>query len=153
MHPRETQITMVKWTNAGGQTKRANERSFVCRPPAWRRWRNVKTTFWAPSNLEKTILIYLFAKFRFFIFQYFIAQLKSVLEDPSILSAAEVAWTSLSTITWLGLWNRSVFWWIACLGGYNLWSSLTFGFSAYIEIGLWLKHNKTKLSEAYCGGN
>ena len=44
MHPRETQITMVKWTNAGGQTKRANERSFVYRPPAWRRWRNVKTT-------------------------------------------------------------------------------------------------------------
>ena len=43
MHPRETQVTMVKWTNAGGQTKRANERSFVYRPPAWRRWRNVKT--------------------------------------------------------------------------------------------------------------
>ena len=41
----ETQITMVKWTNAGGQTKRANERSFVYRPPAWRRWRNVKTTY------------------------------------------------------------------------------------------------------------
>ena len=36
---------MVKWTNAGGQTKRANERSFVYRPPAWRRWRNVKTTY------------------------------------------------------------------------------------------------------------
>ena len=41
---RETQITMVKWTNAGGQTKRANERSFVYRPPPLRRWRNVKTT-------------------------------------------------------------------------------------------------------------
>ena len=40
---RETQITMVKWTNAGGQTKRANERSFVYRPLLWRRWRNVKT--------------------------------------------------------------------------------------------------------------
>ena len=37
--------TMVKWTNAGGQTKRANERSFVNRPPAWRQWRNVKTTY------------------------------------------------------------------------------------------------------------
>ena len=36
---------MVKWTNAGGQTKRANERSFVYSPPAWRRWRNVKTTY------------------------------------------------------------------------------------------------------------
>ena len=36
---------MVKWTNADGQTKRANERSFVYRPPAWRRWRNVKTTY------------------------------------------------------------------------------------------------------------
>ena len=24
-------------TNAGGQTKRENERSFVYRPPAWRR--------------------------------------------------------------------------------------------------------------------
>ena len=36
MQSRETQITMVKWTNAGGQTKRANERSFVYRPPAWR---------------------------------------------------------------------------------------------------------------------
>ena len=35
---------MVKWTNAGGQTKPANERSFVYHPPAWRRWRNVKTT-------------------------------------------------------------------------------------------------------------
>ena len=45
MHSRETQITMVKWTNAGGQTKRTNERSFVYRPPAWRRWRNVKTTY------------------------------------------------------------------------------------------------------------
>ena len=29
--------TMVKRTNAGGQTKRGNERSFVYRPPAWRR--------------------------------------------------------------------------------------------------------------------
>ena len=45
MQSRETQITMVKWTNAGVQTKRANERSFVYRPPAWRRWRNVKTTY------------------------------------------------------------------------------------------------------------
>ena len=36
---------MVKWTNAGGQTKRANERFFVYCPPAWRRWRNVKTTY------------------------------------------------------------------------------------------------------------
>ena len=46
MQSRETQITMAKWTNAGGQTKRANERSFVYRPPAWRRWRNLKTTYW-----------------------------------------------------------------------------------------------------------
>ena len=46
MQSRETQITLVKWTNAGGQTKRANERSFVCRPPAWQRWRNVKSAFW-----------------------------------------------------------------------------------------------------------
>ena len=45
MQSRETQITMVKWTNAGGQTKGANERSFVYCPPAWRRWRNVKTTY------------------------------------------------------------------------------------------------------------
>ena len=45
MQSRETQITMVKWTNAGGQTKRANERSFVYRPLAWRRWRNLKTTY------------------------------------------------------------------------------------------------------------
>ena len=45
MQSRETQITMVKWTNAGGQTKRANERSFVYRPPTWWRWRNVKTTY------------------------------------------------------------------------------------------------------------
>ena len=44
MQSRETQITMVKWTNAGGQTKGAHEQSFVYRPPAWRRWRNVKTT-------------------------------------------------------------------------------------------------------------
>ena len=36
MQSQDTQITMVK-TNAGGQTKRANERSFVYRPPAWRR--------------------------------------------------------------------------------------------------------------------
>ena len=47
MQSRETQITVVKWTNAGGQTKRANERSFVYRPPAWRRWRKVKTTYTA----------------------------------------------------------------------------------------------------------
>ena len=46
MQSRDTQITMVKWTNAGGQTKRANERSFVYRPPALRRWRNVKTPYW-----------------------------------------------------------------------------------------------------------
>ena len=45
MQSRETQITMVKWTNAGGQTKPANEWSFVYHPPAWRRWRNVKTTY------------------------------------------------------------------------------------------------------------
>ena len=45
MQSPETQITMVKWTNTGGQTKRANEWSFVYRPPAWRRWRNVKTTY------------------------------------------------------------------------------------------------------------
>ena len=45
MQSRETQITMVKWTDAGGQTKRANERSFAYRPPVWRRWRNVKTTY------------------------------------------------------------------------------------------------------------
>ena len=37
MQYRETQITMVKRTNAGGQIKRANERSFVYRSPAW--WR------------------------------------------------------------------------------------------------------------------
>ena len=51
MQSRETQITMVKWTNAGGQTTRANERSFVYRPTAWRRWRNVKTTYWSKFNL------------------------------------------------------------------------------------------------------
>ena len=45
MQSRETQITMVKWTNAGGQTKGADEQSFVYRPPAWRLWRNVKTTY------------------------------------------------------------------------------------------------------------
>ena len=44
MKSRETQITMVKWTNAGGQTKRAKERSFVYRPSAWWGWRNVKST-------------------------------------------------------------------------------------------------------------
>ena len=48
---RETERTMVKWTNAGGQTKRANERSFVYRSPAWRRWRNVKTTYFWQSRL------------------------------------------------------------------------------------------------------
>ena len=37
MQSRETQITMVKGTNTGGQTKRANEQSFVYRPPVWRR--------------------------------------------------------------------------------------------------------------------
>ena len=42
---------MVKWTNAGGQTKRANERPFVYCPPAWRRWRNVKTTYWLLLSL------------------------------------------------------------------------------------------------------
>ena len=31
--------------------KRANERSFVYRPPAWRRWRNVKTTYKIYSSL------------------------------------------------------------------------------------------------------
>ena len=50
---RETQITMVKWTNAGGQTKRANERSFVYRPQAWRRWRNVKTTYYHRQRVKK----------------------------------------------------------------------------------------------------
>ena len=46
MQSGETQITMVKWTNAGWQTKRANERSFVYRRPVWRRWRNVKAAYW-----------------------------------------------------------------------------------------------------------
>ena len=45
MQSREAQTTMMKWTNSGGQTKRANERSFVYLPPAWRRWRDVKTTY------------------------------------------------------------------------------------------------------------
>ena len=56
MQSRETQITMVKWTNAGGQTKRTNERSFVSRPPAWRQWRNVKTTYraFSPTWLAAT---------------------------------------------------------------------------------------------------
>ena len=53
MQSRETQITIVKWTNAGGQTKRANERSFVYRRPAWRRWRNVKATYW--TSLWQTL--------------------------------------------------------------------------------------------------
>ena len=48
MQSRETQITMVKWTNTGGQTKRANEQSFVYPPPAWRWWHNVKTTYTRP---------------------------------------------------------------------------------------------------------
>ena len=56
MQSRETQITMVKWTNAGGQVKRANERLFVYRPPAWRLWRNVKTTY----NAEKDTTLLLF---------------------------------------------------------------------------------------------
>ena len=51
MQSRETQITVVKWTNAGVQTKGANEPSFVDRPPAWRRWRNVKTTSSAVLSL------------------------------------------------------------------------------------------------------
>ena len=29
MQSRETQITMVKWTNAGGQTKRTNDLLFT----------------------------------------------------------------------------------------------------------------------------
>ena len=46
----ETEIAMVKRSNAGGRTKRANERSIVYSPPAWRRWRNVKTTYcWMQS--------------------------------------------------------------------------------------------------------
>ena len=57
MQSRETQITMVKWTNAGGQTKGANERSFVYRPPVWRRWRNVRTTYMlALFNLFRNVM-------------------------------------------------------------------------------------------------
>ena len=56
MQSRETQITMVKLTNAGGQTKRANERSFVYRPPAWRRWRNVKTTYIGDNSIRRSTL-------------------------------------------------------------------------------------------------
>ena len=55
MHPRETQITMVKSRNAGGQTKRANERSFVyrhqyggddvtCKPPIPSEWKDARVT-------------------------------------------------------------------------------------------------------------
>ena len=63
MQSRETQITKVKWTNAGGQTKPANERSFVYRPPAWRRWRNVKTTLWFPAQQAQSAISYVkFAK-------------------------------------------------------------------------------------------
>ena len=63
MQSRETQITTVKWTNAGGQTKRANERSFVYRPPAWRRWRNAKTTY---GNFD--LFTKLFAEVPYFCF-------------------------------------------------------------------------------------
>ena len=63
MQSQETQITKVKWTNAGGQTKPANERSFVYRPPAWRRWRNVKTTLWFPAQQAQSAISYVkFAK-------------------------------------------------------------------------------------------
>ena len=51
-HAISTQITMVKWTNAGGQTKRANEQSFVYRPPAWRRWRVVLKTKHSKAKTE-----------------------------------------------------------------------------------------------------
>ena len=41
----QTEITMMKCANAGGRTKRTNERSIVFRPPAWSRWHRVKTTY------------------------------------------------------------------------------------------------------------
>ena len=43
-------IAFNKCTNCGGQTKRANERIFVYRPPAWRRCRNVKATYSGAPN-------------------------------------------------------------------------------------------------------
>ena len=52
---RETQITIAKWTNAGGQTKRANERSFVYRPPAWRRQTTTTTNVaWISSDCSES---------------------------------------------------------------------------------------------------
>ena len=64
MQSRETLLTMVKWTNAGGQTKRsANERSFVYRPPAWRRWRNVKTTYKGLTFLQSAFWIWITKRF------------------------------------------------------------------------------------------
>ena len=56
MQSPETQITMVKWTNAGGQTKGANEQSFVYRPPVWRRWGNVKTTYSLEDCVKVSLL-------------------------------------------------------------------------------------------------
>ena len=47
---------MVKWTNAGGQTKGANEQSFVYRPPVWRQWRNVKTTYSLEDCVKVSLL-------------------------------------------------------------------------------------------------
>ena len=40
------EINKCWWTN-----KRANELSFVCRPQAWRRWRNVKTTYFLTTSI------------------------------------------------------------------------------------------------------
>ena len=47
---------MLKWANAGRQTKRANERSFFYSPPAWRRWRNVKTTYLSSGVMWPNLL-------------------------------------------------------------------------------------------------
>ena len=86
MQSRETQITMVKWTNAGGQTKRANERSFVYRPPAWRRWRNVKTTY---IHIPSCILI----RYRFTIL-HFLQLLKGHTHSWVEEQASKRAWSS-----------------------------------------------------------
>ena len=86
MRSRETQITMVQRTNAGGQTKRANERSFVYRPPAWRRWRNVKTTCDAIRMLHQIFSEILNA------LNVSIQERKSICNGQSFRNVSSVSW-------------------------------------------------------------
>ena len=78
------------WTN-----KTSNERSFVYRPPAWRRWRNVKTTLKDTTTADSHENVALKSEFKFFSVSIVIIPTRLLCQMQANSSGAEF----LSTIS------------------------------------------------------